>query len=238
MSKKMSSKKEMNMANDVLSNESREVQSFNWISLKGYGVLVIEQGETETLSIETHPDLLPKITSEVVQGRLNLGQGGSLLEKIGFSLETSLTRKPIRYRVTVRELKGLEVYGAARVIVRGITTPSLFLKSNGPSHISFDSLEADALEVELPVGGAIDMQGEVKDQRVVVSGPGSYRAARLKSKNARAKITGPGSAILWAIDNLEVDIRGIGTVKYYGSPTVKKKIAGFGGLSALGHPIG
>ena len=82
--------------------EERDVKDFYRVRWTGYGELVIQQGDRESLTIETDPDLLPKIVSEVEYGKLELGRGGTWRDQLNFAFETSLTRKPIYYRLTVR----------------------------------------------------------------------------------------------------------------------------------------
>jgi len=210
--------------------EEREVRDFNRVLLTGYGELQIHQGDTESLIVKSHPDTLPRILSEVIMGRLELGQGRSWKDKLNFALETSLTRKPIRYELTVKELAGLEMSGAVDVRVEGLSTDYLYLRASGPNHIQFESLAAELLEVELPVGGIVELDGLVTEQRVTINGPSNYQASRLKSNCASIKITGPSDAVVYVTDEFNVEIRGLGSVKYFGSPRVQKSIRGLGSL--------
>jgi hypothetical protein len=210
--------------------EEREVMDFECVRWTGYGELVIQQGERERLTVETHPDLMPRIVSQVEHGTLELGRGGSWQDKFNFAIETSLTRKPIYYQLTVRELLELEIRGAGTIQAIGISADKLLLKASGPNRIQFDSLEAERLEVNLPVGGVVDMDGWVFEQRLSMKGPALYRAQSLKSDRASVEINGPGEAVVNVQNELEVVIHGLGTVSYIGSPQIHKKISGLGRL--------
>jgi hypothetical protein len=214
--------------------EEREVASFDCIRWTGYGELVIQQGERESLTIETHPDLMSKIISEVEHGKLELGRGGNWTDKLNFALETSLTRKPIYYHLTVKELSEIDIRGAGTIRVLGISSDDLFLQASGPNRIQFDSLAAERLEVYLPAGGVVDMDGWVFEQIVAIKGPTLYRAKSLKSDRARVEISGPGEAVVNVRDELNVVIGGLGTVSYIGSPQIHQKISGLGSLSRVG----
>jgi len=48
-----------------------------------------------------------------------------------------------------------------------------------------------------------------------------------------AKLT--PEATVWAVEDLDVAIRGIGNVEYYGTPTVKKSVSGIGSVTSLGN---
>jgi hypothetical protein len=222
------------MITTTLVIEERDVKDFDRVRWTGYGELVIQQGETESLTIETDPNLLPKIVSDVEHGHLELGRGGTWKDQLNFAFETSLTRKPIYYRLTVRELSGLEIRGAGMIKALGISTDDLHLKANGPNRIQFDSLTTERLEVDLPMGGVVDMEGWVFEQKVSMKGPTLYRAQSLKSDRARIELSGPGEAVVNVRDELDVVIGGLGTVSYIGSPRIHRKISGLGSLSKVG----
>ena len=59
-------------------DEPRSVSGFSAVSLSGSGRLLIEQGETESLTITADDNLLPLIKSEVSGGRLELGSKDSM----------------------------------------------------------------------------------------------------------------------------------------------------------------
>ena len=221
------------MITEQLITEERQVVDFHRVILTGHGEVIIEQGDAERLMIESDAETLSKILSEVVMGRLELGQGRTLMDKISFALETSFTREPIRYYLMVRKLTDLELQGAFEVKAQGISADELRIKAGGPNHIVFENLEVEDLIVDLPVGGVVDLDGYVSKQKVVIKGPANYRAPTLKSQYANIKITGPSTAVVNVTDELDVFIRGLGSVKYYGSPKLRKKIAGLGSLSKL-----
>ena len=214
--------------------EEREVASFDCIRWTGYGELVIQQGERESLTIETHPDLMSKIISEVEHGKLELGRGGNWTDKLNFALETSLTRKPIYYHLKVKELSELDIRGAGTIKVLELSSDDFFLQASGPNRIQFDALKAERLEVYLPAGGVVDMDGWVFEQIVTIKGPMLYRAKSLLSDRTKVEINGPGEAVVNVRDVLDVVIGGLGTVSYIGSPQIHRKISGLGSLSRVG----
>jgi hypothetical protein len=216
--------------------ESREVSNFDRVYLRDYGELVITQGEQESLTIETHPDILPQIKTEARDGELVIKIGGSWLDKLGHALSTSLTRQWIKYDLTVKKLTGLEIAGAVRVNASDLETDRLALKLGGAGQVNIEALSAEVLEVDLPGAGAINISGKVGEQRIAISGAGSYSAPKLESRRASVDLRGAGQATVWAVEDLDVAIRGLGSVEYYGTPTVKKSVSGLGSVTSLGNP--
>ncbi len=214
---------------------TRDVSGFDHVRLTGHGLLRIDQGDVERLSIEAHPDVLPRIAASVQSGCLHLGQGRSWRDRLGMALETSLTRKPVKYHLVVRDLVSLEVYGAAQVLACGVTTGRLRLKSAGPNHISFHTLTTALLEVEMPVGGLVEMAGRAVEQRVSIGGPGTYKAGRLKSHKAQVAVRGSAVADLWVTGELDAVLRGLGRITYRGTPVVSRRIMGLGSITPVVH---
>jgi len=57
----------------AIKTETRPVNSFNRVSVQNYGDVVLEQGDLEGLVIEADEEILPRIKSNVRDGRLILG---------------------------------------------------------------------------------------------------------------------------------------------------------------------
>ncbi len=87
-----------------VTSETRNVSGFSSVSLEGTGLVVIEQGGTESLTVSGDDNLMSDIETEVRGNTLVLG------EKRGFNLSPS---RDIVYKVTVKRLDGLETFPAA-----------------------------------------------------------------------------------------------------------------------------
>jgi hypothetical protein len=227
-------KPEMSASDTVI--ETRDVSDFDRVALTGFGELVITQGEEESLAIEAPQDILARIETEVKDGRLLIGISRNWVDWLGDVLTAGFTGKRVGYNVTVKQLTGLEILGAARVKVANVKTDRLALELRGAADVSIESLEAERLDVDMPGAGKISVAGRVADQTVTVSGAGSYDAPKLESQRARAALEGIGNAIVWATEELVVTIRGVGSVSYYGTPEVSKELTGPGSVRSLGNP--
>ena len=86
----------------VVKTESRTVSGFEAVRLEGSGDVTITQTGSESLTIEADDNILPKLTSDVVDGTLVLGV------KKDENLSPS---HPIRYTVTVAKLTGIALGG-------------------------------------------------------------------------------------------------------------------------------
>ena len=209
-------------------SESREVCEFDRVIMYVNGIMnevQITQGEQESLNLQGRPDTLSKITT-VVRGRaLIIRSGGSWVDKLGFALSTSLTRPTIRYTITVRNLASLELLGFVHANAAELRAKNLSLKLGGAGELAIGGLTAQSLDVDLRGVGRIELDGRVEDQCVSINGPGHYKAHNLKSQRARVSLKGLGRADIWAVDRLDVKVRGLGHVGVRGMPKIRKDIA-------------
>lgn len=214
--------------------ETRELAGFSRVVLKDYGDLEIVLGTAESITIETTAEFLDKITTVVKNETLEIGIGANWLEKLQHAFSTSLSRTPIKYRLSAKSLNGVEVRGAARVKAAKLGNGSLALKISGAGRMTVDSLATGQLSVEISGTGTIDLEGQAQEQRIAISGAGNYGAADLASERASIMISGSGKATVKVSEELDVTVSGIGTVDYYGSAAVRKTISGAGRVNQLG----
>ena len=219
--------------------ENREVGGFDRVVLSVHNMMnqiEITQGEHESLTIEAGAEILPKIRTTVRGGELAIRLDGSLLDKLGFALATSLTRPVVRYQLRVRNLAHLELTGLVQASAAELRAGSLGLKLKGAGGITASSLTAQHLSVGLYGAGRIELGGQVEDQGVSIQGPGFYEALDLKSRTASVSLEGLGRAKVWATDELEVKVRGLGRVEVRGTPKIYRDISPRAPLPRFGHP--
>ena len=215
------------VANDYVT-ERREVCGFNRVLLRVYNIMnsvQITQGERECLTIEGEADLLSKITTVVRGGALLIEFDGSWMDKLGFSLSTSLTRPTVRYHLTVKDLDCLDLTGLVHARAAQLRPGNLDLKLTGAGELVVGSLTAQSLTVDLQGVGRIELAGQVSEQRVTVQGPGHYKAVDLRSQRAQVFVNGIGRADVWATDSLAMKVRGMGHVGVRGAPKIRQDIS-------------
>jgi hypothetical protein len=179
--------------------ESRNVSDFEEVELRGIGNLTIEQTGSESLTIEAEEDVIPKLTTRVVNDRLIIASKPNT---------TIQTTEPINYKLTVKNLSTLEVLGSANV--------------------EGEDIKTDRLAVIIRGAGNVKTTGEADEQQITMSGSGTYQAQNLKSKEVKILVAGAGSAIVRVSEELDAEISGVGSVEYIGDPTVRQDVIGAG----------
>ncbi len=184
-----------------LISESRPVEGFTRVSLKGTGRVVIDVNGAESLEITADDNLLPYLTAEIKDDQLILGT------KDNSNISPS---KDVVYKLTAKNLNSIELGGSGDIDAKGIHT--------------------DDLKILIAGSGDVSTAGTAERQEVTVAGSGDYKAENMKSKTVTVNIAGSGDADLDASEKLDVTIAGSGSIKYTGNPMVTQRILGSGSV--------
>jgi hypothetical protein len=208
-----------------LITETIEVSNFDSIALGGSGEVIITQGGSETLTIETDDNVMEHIEAEVRGGTLELGYK----ERVGAISPTRLI-----FRVGVDDLTAVSISGSGDIRSDEIDTDGLEVNIGGSGDVQITNLTADEVEIKIGGSGEIDLVGQVADQNISIGGSGKYRAGDLQSETAVVRVSGSGDVTVWVTETLDVSIGGSGSVNYYGRPSVSSSTSGSGDLNNLG----
>ncbi len=198
-------------------SEERVVPVFNEISIKGAGTIILTQGDSQSLKIETDDNILPAITTEVSRDKLIISTQGSILNF------TSLV-----YEITLPVIYGIEVSGSAKVHGNEkINAEDIDLKISGSGEIIL-LLSAVEVNTNITGSGKIKLNGAAEEIRIKISGSGDCDAKEFSCEDARVKVTGSGNCKINATENLDVSVSGSGDVYYYSNPDISTSISGSG----------
>ena len=189
-------------ASGVEKTDSRSVAEFSEVELEAIGKVKITIGDSFDVQVSADENVLPQVTTEVVDGRLKL----SLREGIILPKNTD-----IRFAITLPKL--------ARAVVSGA----------GDIHVAGDL--GDSLALEISGAGSIHAEGEVDRLEGNISGAGNLELSKLNSTTAVIRISGTGNAQVYAVENLDAKISGVGNVRYQGTAKVQGKVSGIGHVS-------
>jgi hypothetical protein len=202
--------------------ETRSVADFDEVVFAVPGEVSIQQGPSETLTLEAEPAVLRKIMTEIHGRRLLIGLAPGRIE----------TQQPIRFKLGVRALRAFESRTAGAISIGPLSSDSLALVLGGGGSIRLDRLE-NAFNLDVRITGAGEVaidSGKVVAQQLAISGIGTYIAPKLASERAQVAIDGSGNVQLAASSALAVRIGGIGHVRYHGDPVVTRSIQGIGSI--------
>jgi len=222
-----------------------DVSNFNSVSLEGSGDVYIQQGQTESLTIEADDNILPLLVTTV--------KGNELVLSTKPNQNINPSQKVV-YHITVKDLKGVSLRGSGNFYVdplksdsmdvllsgsgditfKDLTTGKFSPDLNGSGNINANKLAATTIDASVKGSGDVSLAGKADSQTISFSGSGNYNAGELQTGSADIDIAGSTNATVWVTNALNVKVNGSGTVSYYGKPTVNQSGSGSGKIVSLG----
>jgi len=229
-----------------IKTQTVDVSDFNSVSLENSGDVYIEQGSTESVTVEADDNILPLLETKVI------GKELVLTTKPNTSIDPS---RKIVYRITTKDLSGISlkgsgdfyvspiesdsmdisVDGSGNIKIDDLATGKLSIRLNGSGNIGIDKVTATSTDASINGSGDIQLAGQSPTQEISFNGSGNYLAGDLESKSVDIHIPGSADVTVWATDELKAQINGSGTVRYYGKPTVDQSGNGSGKIVSLGE---
>jgi hypothetical protein len=223
-----------------------DVKNFSSVSLENSADVYLEQGSTESVTVEADDNILPLLETKV------RGKELLLSTKPNTSIDSS---RKIIYRITAKDLSGISLNGSGNFNVSPIKADSMDISLDGSGNIKIDELATGKLSIQLNGSGniginkvsasstdaSVDGSGDIRlagqspTQKISFNGSGNYAAGDLKSESVEISIPGSADVTVWATEELKAEIDGSGTVRYYGKPSVDQSGDGSGKIVSLGE---
>ena len=204
-----------------MQDEMREVSSFQGVALHGSFRTELSEGEFE-VRLRGDDNILPLITTKVIDGVLEVRSEQSFSSKDGVTLFVSL---PV--------LSSLEVGGSGSVIGQtAFTSESLSLSSAGSGEMTLSG-DFSWLSVQSSGSGSIRLSGSTEEQDISLAGSADYQAGELECTGKTVvNLSGSGNCEVDVAGDLDVRLAGSGNVRYKGEPSsVNSSVSGSGSVS-------
>jgi hypothetical protein len=189
--------------------------------MKGAGTLYLKQGKTREVVIEAENNIIPLIKTEVHNGILSI-----------YPERCIKVTKNIAIHVTMDVISALSAEGSTSIIGESqIESAKLQLTTNGNSRLLLD-MNVKELGVAIRGSGTAIVKGKAPISSITITGAGTIKGYDLLTRKTSISSEGATEAEVYASEELDVNIRGVGKVSYKGNPAVmRKQIAGLGRLS-------
>jgi hypothetical protein len=197
-----------------------QIQPFSKIHLEGTFKVVLEQGSLPGLRIKTEESNFKYIdvTSD------------------SQSLSLKITKKHFDFDelilyITFKELEELYVEGGISLETKGyVELKDFYLHAEGGANIQMN-LKANKVKIVGQGGMKLEFDGVADELEASLSGAAYMDAIDLKTKKTEIRIEGVGTGSVYATDELNATISGVGKIRYKGDPKVFKKVEGIGLVS-------
>lgn len=181
--------------------ELRDVKTFSKIRIKGAVELNIVIGDKQSVEIITEEDFHDQIDTDVSGKTLTIDQDDWD--------DRDWEDVDVVVNITMELFEYLQIDGAADVDAVGIRTEEFGLQING--------------------AGDIHLEGTCDEAEFEINGAGDLDAKEFECKVVDVEIRGAGDADVYASEEVDAGIFGVGDITAYGNPSkVNRRIFGMG----------
>lgn len=199
-----------NKGSGNVTKQERPLTGFSEIEAGSAFSIILEQGPTYNVSVETDDNYQEKIETVVNGGRL-------IISSLGMKNPTAM-----KIYITTPEISLIEIYGAARLNSTGtLNATGLRLELSGASKADIE-LNTEILNTEISGAAKANLSGNTVSHNSDVSGAANLNALNLTTLSTNAKISGAGKATINSTNEIIADISGAGSLSYYDNGQLQK----------------
>lgn len=204
--------------------EKRELPYFNSIEVSKSIDVFITIGDVFNVEVKADDNILPYITTEVVDDVLKVG------EKPKFSL---VSTKSQEVHITMPLLLSIKASGASNVqVLNKIENESLFISASGASDIKLNA-SLSYLEVRLSGASDVDVEGYAEFVKAEMSGASDMKDYDFSCKYLDVNLSGSSDIKVSVIEKISGNISGSSDIKVNGDPLVDVITSGASSVSRL-----
>ena len=197
----------------VYTNKTYPVQSFSSVESEVVAKVIYTQSNEVSVRAEGDQDMIDNLTITESDGVLKINH----IKKI-----RARNKKNLTIYISSPTIEAFEIEGVGNWIMEGKVKTD-YLKINFEGVGNFEALDLESIGIyatyqgvgNLTLGGTTDLL-EIKSE-----GVGSMNTQNLKAKNAVILSSGVGSIKCYSSESIDINNEGVGSITYYGNPTIK-----------------
>jgi hypothetical protein len=126
-----------------------------------------------------------------------------------------------------------ERYNATKGVTLRVSVPDLAaISSRGAGDIRIADAASNDLKIDSTGAASVKANGKAKSLTISSTGAGDVDTTKLQAEKARVSVSGAASIDVYASEQLDVSVSGVGSVNYSGNPkTVNKNVSGLGSVN-------
>jgi hypothetical protein len=184
--------------------QTRSVNAFDRLELRGSASVVIHRGSARTLTVEGGKRRVDGVMTRVQSGTL-------IVEDRDSSNVLDLSGDQLTVTVSTPDL------AAARI--------------DGSGDLSLPELDGGPLQLRIDGSGDVDGHGRLDALDAAIDGSGDIDMGNVTVQTGKVNISGSGDANVHAVRSLKAVVSGSGDVEYNGDPRVSQSVSGSGDVS-------
>lgn len=200
-----------------ITSKNYSVGNFSAIETDIVGNIVFTQSGTTHVSAEGDEEMVNNLIIKVEGNTLKLSKKKDLKRIFGNRKATKLT-----VRISSPNLNQLESDGVGNVTLDGpVKIESLHIESDGVGNITASQLDCRHLTVDSDGVGNIRLKGNGGFAEYKSDGVGNIDARDFAAEDVTVRLSGVGSIKCYASNSIDLFGSGVGSITYYGKPTIK-----------------
>lgn len=198
--------------------------------LKEFKDLYLEGGYHVYLVQGNEYSLTVKASDDNVFDYLDVKNNEQLLSlKIS---RNNLNLDRINLYITFKDLEGIHIQGGVNVYTDGyLDLHQISMHISGGAKMEM-KLKADNIDITGEGGLYYQLMGVAGNLNIRLSGAGHVDASEMKAKNVDIRVEGVATGSVYATEQLNASIQGVGKITYKGNPKVSRHIDGLGSISS------
>jgi putative autotransporter adhesin-like protein len=180
--------------------EKRELSPFTAISTDGAFEIEVMCQQPQTLEIEGDDNLLPMVSTKVLNGVLRINNAGAYS-----------TRTPMKIKISVPNIEGITANGAGTIEVSRLKNDKFDIDSNGAPTIRVSG-ETKELQIDANGAGHVDAH-KLRASRAEVDTKGVPKVEVYASDLLNVTVTGPSQVIYDGDPAVNQTVNGPGSVQ-------------------------
>jgi len=195
--------------NGNLISTTRNIPSFNELSVGGSFDVILVKGTVGEIFIEAEENIIPYIITEVDGDRL----------KIRYKKNSNInTTKSVTIRVQFEDLESISLGGSGKISSDDLIKSETFKVNIGGSGKIYLYLDAEKVSASIGGSGDLILKGTTQKMRSNIAGSGSIKDFGFTADNLNATIAGSGNIKITVQSKIKAKVVGSGNIYYKGNP--------------------
>lgn len=211
--------------NKVLTTKTFPLQSFTSVESDIVGNIIYTQSSKVSIQAEGDKELIDNLRVNEKNGVL----------KVTHVLKINIkNKKKLTLYISSPTIVSIDSDGVGNWVMKGkVKADNLKIEFDGVGNFEALDLESNKIKVDYEGVGNLSLGGSANYLVIESEGVGSVNAENMRAKNAIIKSSGVGSVKCYASESIDLTNSGVGSITYYGNPTVKNmKNTGVGKIKA------
>jgi hypothetical protein len=202
--------------------DKKSLAHFENIELIGLFCVTLTRGNNPHVIVESDSSLKEPVDIQVKEGSLTISQETKEGQTINIRDNQDLNLLRTRITITYPKLTRVTILGSSNLrSTEPVESRELTFDISGAAKIDL-VVNTRILRTNLAGGGKIRLEGEAGKHYIELAGASLLESACLITRETRIALSGAGLAEVHATDLLEANMNGIGSIRYFGNPKVKR----------------